>query len=105
MTAKGNDVFIPWPVLFEIYFIVWRRCGEKEADRRYVLIKELRAVILWSMDEADILIAARFKALFKISFADSLIAASAFRQNAVLIHKDPEYEPLAMMIRLRSLLA
>ncbi len=104
LTGKNNRVFIPWPVLFEIYYITRRTRGEKEADRRYVLTKELPVIILWQIEEPDLLTLARFKALFKVSFADSIIAAAAFRLDAILVHKDPEYEPLARMIRLRSLL-
>jgi predicted nucleic acid-binding protein len=103
--SKSKFLFIPWPVLFEIYYVTKRTRGEKEADRRFVLIKELPASILWQMEESDVLTAARFKAQFRISFADSLIAAAAFRQNAILVHKDTEYDSLAEVIRLRSLLS
>ena len=36
--------------------------------------------------------AAEFKAAHKISFADAWIAATAKFQQAVLVHKDPEFE-------------
>lgn len=105
LRSKGASTFIPWPVVFEIYYITRQKRGEKEADKRYVLVKELPATILWQAEEPDILTAARFKALFRISFADSIIAAYASRQNAILVHKDPEFEPLAKVIKLRSLLS
>ncbi len=103
LSGQENNVYIPWPVLFEIYYVTRRARGEKEADRRYVLVKELPAIILWQMEEPVVLTAARLKAEFRISFADAIIAASAFRLNAILVHKDPEFEPLAKAIRLRSL--
>lgn len=105
LSGKENRLFIPWAVLFEIYYVTRRTRGEKEADRRFVLIKELPAFILWNMEEPDVLAAARFKAQFQISFADSIIAAMAFRQDATLVHKDPEYERLSGMIKLRSLVS
>jgi predicted nucleic acid-binding protein len=46
------------------------------------------------MEEPEVLTAARLKAEFLISFANSIIAASAFRQNAILVHKDPEFDAL-----------
>ncbi len=46
---------------------------------------------------------ARLKALFRLSFADSIIAAAALQLNAVLVHKDPEYEALKNEIRLKAL--
>lgn len=105
LLGKENRAFIPWVVLFEVYYITKRTRGEKEADRRFVLIKELPASILWQMEEPEVLTAARIKAQFRISFADSIIAATAFRLDAILVHKDPEYERLSGMIKLRSLLS
>ena len=105
LSGKENKAYIPWPVLFEIYYVTRRGRGEKEADRRYVLIKELPATILWQMEEPEVLTAARLKAQFRISFGDSIIAASAFRINAILVHKDPEFETLSKTVRLRSLLS
>lgn len=105
LAGKGNSLFLPWPVLFEIYYVTRRTRGEKEADRRFVLVKELPVSILWQMEERDVLTSARIKAQFRISFADSIIAAAALRYDAILVHKDPEYEGLSEMIKLRSLLA
>lgn len=47
---------------------------------------------LTEVPEPVLLAAARFKALHRISFADSLVAAFAHRHGAVLLHKDPELE-------------
>jgi predicted nucleic acid-binding protein len=38
-----------------------------------------------------------------ISFADSIIAATAERERAVLVHKDPEFAALEGTIRMKSL--
>jgi len=105
LSGSNNRLLIPWAVLFEIYYVTRRTRGDKEADRRFVLVKELPALILWNMEEPDVLAAARIKAQFPISFADSIIAAAAFRLDATLIHKDPEYEHLSGMIKMCSLLS
>ncbi|HCS48131.1 MAG TPA: VapC toxin family PIN domain ribonuclease [Candidatus Aminicenantes bacterium] len=105
LLGKENRPFIPWAVLFEVYYITKQTRGEKEADRRFVLIKELPASILWQMEEPEVLTAARIKAQFRISFADSIIAATAFRLDAILVHKDPEYECLSGTVKLHSLLS
>ena len=49
------------------------------------------------------LAAARFKARHHISLADTLIAAFALRQEAILVHKGPEFEVLATSIQQESL--
>lgn len=105
LSSKENSLFIPWAVLFEVYYVTKRTRGDKDADKRFVLIKELPVSVLWNMEEPDVLTSARIKAQFRVSFADSIIAATAFRQDAILVHKDPEYERLSGMIKLRSLLS
>ena len=103
LNDSKSYVLIPWPVLFEVYYTTRRKKGEKEADRRYVLVKELPAEIVWAFDEPRLLSAARIKARFPLSFADSIIAATAERERAVLVHKDPEFAALEGTVRLRSL--
>ena len=45
---------------------------------------------------AALLTAARLKAGYRISLGDAMIASFALRRGAVLLHKDPEFEPLAV---------
>ena len=95
---QTEHVWIPWLVLLEANYITRQECGEAEADRRYALIKQLPVTILWDVDEPTLLTAARLKASYRLSLADAVIAAFAIRMNAVLLHKDPEYEALAGQI-------
>jgi len=44
------------------------------------------------MDEPLLLIASRFKASYRVPLADAIIAAYAFYYQAMLLHKDPEFE-------------
>jgi len=103
LSDPKSSVLIPWPVLFEVYYSTRRKKGEKEADRRYALVKELPAEIVWAFDEPRLLAAARIKARFPLSFADAIIAATAERERAVLVHKDPEFDALEGTVRLRAL--
>lgn len=43
------------------------------------------------------------KSAYRLSFADAWIAALALRQKAVLVHKDPEFEPLSQSLALQTL--
>lgn len=47
--------------------------------------------------------AAKLKAAHKVSFADAFVAATAKRVDAVLIHKDPEFNTLDGVIKLHGL--
>jgi predicted nucleic acid-binding protein len=100
---KGASILLPWPVLMETYYITLQEKGRAEADRRYALLRQLRAEILWTMDEPILLTAARLKAEHHVSLADAVLAAFAIRNNAVLIHKDPEFDALAGLLPMEAL--
>jgi len=89
-----KDIIIPFIVFMEVYYISFREKGEYVASERYAFLKSLEAEFIWEIDEPTLLIAGNFKALYRISLADALIAAIAKRNGAILVHKDPEYEAL-----------
>jgi len=91
--SMNNEVriFIPFPVVMELYYIVFRASGRNAAEERFAALKMLPVVIDLEILEQYLLIAGSLKAEYPISFADSLIAAYAKKQNATLVHKDPEY--------------
>lgn len=100
---REDQVVIPHIVLMEIHYITLQERGQAEADRRYGLAKQLTSKILWQMDEPTLLTASRFKAAHRLSLADAMIAASAKRNDAILLHKDPEFEALAEQVDLEAL--
>ena len=91
---RQEQIVLPYCVLLEAYYVTLQEQTEDVADRRYALLKQLPATILWEMDEPTLLTAARFKAQHRLSLADAIIAAFALRQDAILVHKDPELEAL-----------
>lgn len=100
---KQKETLVPWPVLLETYYITLQEEGQSEADQRFALIKQLKVNILYDMDEATLLTAARLKALHRISLADAIIAAFAIRNDAILMHKDPEFEALSGSLTMEAL--
>jgi len=54
-------------------------------------------------DEQLCLLAARYKAQYRISLADAFVAAAAFKLNAALVHKDPEFDALESEVKLQPL--
>jgi predicted nucleic acid-binding protein len=98
-----KKIWLPWLVLLEATYITRQEQGEAEATRRYALLKQLPAEIVWTGDEGTLLKAAQFKADYPISLADALIAAFADQKAAVLVHKDPEFELLDDLIPLEAL--
>jgi predicted nucleic acid-binding protein len=100
---KKSTTLLPWPVLLEIYYITLQEEGQAEADRRIALLKQLKVMVLWNMDEATLLTAARLKAEYRVSLSDAIIAAFAIRNGAVLIHKDPEFDALTGLLPMEAL--
>jgi predicted nucleic acid-binding protein len=95
---REEEILLPYLVLLETYYIMLREQAEDVADRRYALLKQLPAIILWEVDEPTLLTAGRFKAHHRLSLADALIAAFAEEQGAILVHKDPELAALADVV-------
>ena len=100
---REAEVLLPWVSIFEAVYISRRIRGEAEADFRYTLLKQLSATFLWEMNEPLLLTAARFKANHRLSFGDALIAAYAFQNHAILLHKDPEFEQVKAIVKLKAL--
>ncbi|MHB8870250.1 MAG: PIN domain-containing protein [Thermoleophilia bacterium] len=103
LALKRPSTLIPWPVLLEAHYITLREKGEAEAYRRTALVKRLDVKILWDMDESTLLAAARLKAAHRLSLADAIIAAFALLTDAVLLHKDPEFDALAELVPMEAL--
>ena len=89
--------------LLEVSYLTIQERGQAEADVRYALLKRLGATILWELDEPTILIAAKWKAAHRVSFADTVIAAYARRHKATLLHKDHEFEVLQDQLEMEAL--
>lgn len=100
---RTRSVVIPWMSVLKVAYITQQERGVAEAERRCAGIKALPVTLGWQMDEATLLTAARLKAVHRLSLADSIIAAYAMQANAILLHKDPEYEALTEQVRLETL--
>ena len=90
----GNAIIIlSFMTFMEVYYISLKERGEDEARERLELMKSLPFLRVDST-EAMGLIASRIKARFSLSVADAWIAALAKQRNAILVHKDPEFEQI-----------
>ena len=79
--------------LMEVLYRVWR--DESEDQGRLAYQQCLRLPMIWVRDSDSLLLrAAELKAKHPLSLADAWIAACALEHNAILVHKDPEFQPL-----------
>lgn len=100
---RDERALLPWMTLLEVHYVTFQEQGQGEADRRYALMKRLPSEVLWEIDEPILLTASRFKAGHRLSLADAVIAAFAHQEDAILVHKDPEFEVLSEQVRLEAL--
>jgi len=81
--------------LMEVFYRVWKDEGEAAGRLAYEQCHSLP--IEWVRETSGLLeLAATIKATRALSLADAWIAASAQLSSAVLVHKDPEFEPLSI---------
>ena len=91
---KGEIVIFTSFVSFtEVFYITLREKKEEEAKKRIKLMNLLAMMRVESSQELG-LIAGRLKSTYRLSFADTWIAATAIFYDAILVHKDPEFEQL-----------
>ncbi len=87
------ELFISIVSLIEVFYISWREQGEKIARERIKLIKNL-PLKQKSLEREHVESTGKIKATNTLAFADSCIAGLAMIMEAVLAHKDPEYDQL-----------
>jgi len=95
-------VFVSFVTFTEVFYISIRRKGEEEGFRRMGLMNALPVTRIESSKELS-LTAGRLKASYKISFADAWVAATAIFYDAILVHKDPEFEQLEEKVKVLNL--
>jgi predicted nucleic acid-binding protein len=100
---RSEPVLLPFVVSLEVYYVSLQQRGEQAANIRYAMLKALDATHLNEVSESALLMAGRLKAHYRISLADAIIAAFAHSHDAVLVHKDPEFEALAGQVRMEAL--
>jgi predicted nucleic acid-binding protein len=98
---REEEILIPFVSLLELHYISWQEQGEEEANRRLAILKQ--KPILWQYDEVLLSLASRLKAKHHISLADAMIAAVCIYYDAILVHKDPEYDQLTGLVEMETL--
>ena len=101
-TSGDIEVAICAMSLMEVFYITLQEQGEDYAAHLVALIKAWPVRWIYP-DDRTLLFAGRLKAFHRLSFADALIAGTAKLNEAVLVHKDPEFDDLPEEISLLRL--
>ena len=95
----GNDVlFISIVTCIEVFYISSQEQGNVIARDRFKLIESL-PLAQEPLNQQLTIIVGEIKASKTMSFADSCIAGLAKFKNAILVHKDPEFEQIEDEVR------
>jgi len=86
-----NNIFISIVSLIELYYISLREQGKEVAEERLNLIDNI-PITQESLSNHLVKIIGNLKVYNSMSFADCSIAGLAKYKNAILVHKDPEFE-------------
>lgn len=100
--ARKVELFASFMTFMEVLYRLWRRHGEREGKVAYLRLKALPVARL-DASEGLLLRASRIKATHDLSVADAWIAATALATNSRLVHKDPEFRPLASIVSVLEL--
>ncbi len=85
---EREQPIMSWINLGEVFYIVRRRAGENQA---VTVVRDLRDVVHSELpDESRIVVAARIKADYPMSYADAFAAATATFHDAELWTGDPQ---------------
>jgi ribonuclease VapC len=103
-SAQGGkvEVYASFMTYMEILYRLWRRLGERVGKATYLRLKALPLQRI-DVSEELLLVAARIKAGHDLSVAEAWIAATAAFTGSRLVHKDPEFRPLAGEVAMMEL--
>ncbi|MCL5405824.1 MAG: PIN domain-containing protein [Deltaproteobacteria bacterium] len=99
---SGARVCVSFMSCMEGRYRIWKNADKAESDEfaRYLDLLPLEKI---NVTDAIFEKSIEIKATKNLSVCDSWIAATAFAENAVLLHKDPGFEQVKTIVKLRSL--
>ena len=101
--GKGEiAILVSFMSFMEVYYITLQERDEHEAQVRLELIGNLPGLRVESTPALSLL-AGELKARYRLSAADAWIAALAQERQAILVHKDPEFEQIETLVQMLKL--
>ena len=99
---ENATILVSFMTFMEVYYNSLKKSGEEKARQRLDQMDSL-PILRVDSTEAMGIIASRIKAKYRLSVADAWIAALAKQRNAILVHKDPEFEQIESEIQVLKL--
>lgn len=102
LIRTGATGYVSFMTCMEGRYRIWRNAGRSESDEfsMYLDLLPLQPV---GVTPRILEVAIEIKATKSLSVCDSWIAATAFATESILVHKDPEFEQLKNIVKLKPL--
>jgi predicted nucleic acid-binding protein len=102
LLRSGAYVCISFMSCMEGRYRIWKNAGKAESDE---FAKYLDLLPLKRINVTDTILekSIEIKASNNLSVCDSWIVATAVAEAAVLVHKDPEFEQVKTLVKLKAL--
>jgi predicted nucleic acid-binding protein len=100
---EQNQFIISFLIPFEIFYTTLRKHSRHTADLFLRTTLQFGFEIDYANSMDEIIAAGLLKGKFRLSAVDAWIAAPAVRRQAILVHRDPEFESLKDYLNLLSL--
>lgn len=99
---SNAQVCVSFMSCMEGRYRIWKNAGKAESDEfaKYLDLLPLQRI---SCTDAIFEKAIEIKATNSLSVCDSWIAATAVATGAILVHKDPEFEQIKRIVKLKAL--
>ena len=100
--ARRLEIYASFMTYMEVLYRLTQLLGAAQGKAAYLRLKGL-PVRRVDVSESLLLAAARIKVGYPLSVADAWIAATAISTGSRLVHKDPEFRPLATEVEMLEL--
>ena len=90
---------LPFVAPAELYAALWLKFDQAKADAAIAAIRAWQLPWLWPTEET-VLLAGRWRAVYRLGLADSFIAALTFVHRATLVTKDLDFRGLNQELKL-----
>lgn len=102
LLREESDIYVSFMSYMESRYRIWKNVSKEESEEfsRYAELLPLTRI---DMTDAIFEKAIEIKATKNLSVCDSWIIATAISLEATLIHKDPEFEQVKTLVKLKSL--
>jgi len=100
---SGDHVLMNEINVGEIYYILFRKRGPEKADYFIETILASLPILTVSNGFDDVIKAAKIKAEHPLSFADCFAAATAKKNNSVIMTGDPEFKKIEDLVAIEWL--